>query len=323
MANSTMTGRALALLAYKPAQFAVFGLLLFLYLNPASSRHEAIEPVVIDDARIEALRDGWRGAMGRAPDEQELAGLVRREIDDEVLFREGLARSLHLRDPVVQQRLLLNMRFLGTTGEVSEEQLLREAVDLGMHRNDLIVRRRLVQIMELSIQDGADRSPPSAEELQQMYEQRREELTVPARWRITQVYFSGDRRSDRAAVDAESALPRLRELGAESSEALALGDPFLGGHRLPMLNEMQLAGQFGAAFAAGLVECAAQQWCGPLASSYGFHLVWVHEALPRQLPAIDDPDVQRRIVSDVQRARAEQTLADALVALRQKYGVAS
>jgi len=323
MAQATMAGRLRALLSYKPAQFAVLGLLLYLYLNPAASRHESIEPVILDDARIAALSDGWRGAMGRAPNEQELASLVQREIDDEVLFREGLARSLHLRDPVVQQRLLLNMRFLGTAENASEEQMLREAVDLGMHRNDLIVRRRLVQIMELSIQDGADRRPPTADELRQMYEKRREELSIPARWRITQVYFSGDRRSDRAEVDAGSALPKLRELGPDSAEALSLGDPFLGGHRLPMLNEMQLAGQFGTAFAAGLVDCTPRQWCGPLASSYGFHLVWVHEALPRELPPIDDADVQRRIVSDVQRARAEQALAAAIVVLRQKYGVES
>lgn len=311
------------MLRYKPAHFAVAGLAGWLLLAPPAQQGEAREPVALGPERIAALREGWTAAMGREPDEAELQSLARQEVDDEILFREALARSLHRLDPVVKQRLLLNMRFLDPDTQASDERLFAQAVELGMHRNDVVVRRRLVQIMELSIQEGADRSPASDAELAAMYEKRREELALPARWRITQVYFSADRRRERAPADARAALERLQREALAPEAALALGDPFLGGHQLPLLNALQLAGQFGEDFARGIAGCATGQWCGPIASSYGEHLVRVEEAEAGRLPGLDEPDVRRRLESDVLRERARRTLAEAMVGLRQKYGVQS
>ena len=311
------------MLRYKPAHFAVAGLAGWLLLAPPTQQGEAREPVTLGPERIAALREGWTAAMGREPDEAELQSLARQEVDDEILFREALARSLHRLDPVVKQRLLLNMRFLEPDTQASDETLFGQAVQLGMHRNDVVVRRRLVQIMELSIQEGADRSPASDAELAAMYEKRREELALPARWRITQVYFSADRRKGRAPADARAALERLQREALAPEAALALGDPFLGGHQLPLLNALQLAGQFGEEFARGIAGCATGQWCGPIGSSYGEHLVRVEEAEAGRMPGLDEPDVRRRLESDVLRERARRTLAEAMVSLRQKYGVPS
>ena len=56
---------------------------------------------------------------------------------------------------------------------------------------------------------------------------------------------------------------------------------------------------------------------------YDEHLVRVEEAEPGRMPGLDEPDVRRRLESDVARERARRTLADAMVTLRQKYGVQS
>jgi PPIC-type PPIASE domain len=311
------------ILRYKPAHFALAGLAGWLLLAPPAEQGELREPLALGPDRIAALRQGWTAAMGREPGEAELQALVGQEIDDEILFREALARSLHRLDPVVKQRLLLNMRFLDPQTRDSDERLFEQAIGLGMHQNDVVVRRRLVQIMELSIQEGADRSPVSDAELAAMYEKRRGELALPARWRITQVYFSVDRRKERASADARAALQRLQREALEPQVALALGDPFLGGHQLPLLNALQLAGQFGEDFARGIAGCATGQWCGPVGSSYGEHLVRVEEAEAGRMPGLDEPDVRRRLESDVLRERARRTLAEAMVSLRQKYGVPS
>jgi hypothetical protein len=310
-------------LGYKPAQFALVGMAAWLLLSPGTRQDVPVEPLRLAPERIEALRQSWAASTGRVPEEGELAYLVRREIDDEILFREALARSLHRLDPVVRQRLLLNMRFLDPGTQASEAELFAQALELDMHRNDLVVRRRLVQIMELSIQEGADSSPVTAAELAQMYEERRDELALPARWRLTQVYFSADRRRERTLADARAALARLSGGNLDTLAAVALGDPFLGGHQLPLLSEKQLAGQFGEQFAAAIAHCTPGTWCGPVESSYGQHLVRVEEAEAGRLPGPDEPDVRRRLESDVLRARAERTLAAALAGLRQKYGVAS
>ena len=83
------------------------------------------------------------------------------------------------------------------------------------------------------------------------------------------------------------------------------------------------AGQFGEEFARGVGACATGQWCGPIASSYGEHLVRVEEAEAGRMPGLDEPDVRRRLESDVLRERARRTLAEAMVTLRGKYGVKS
>ena len=310
--------------AYKPLHFIALGALLFLLYAP-QPRTEAIprEPLQLDQQQLDALRGNWIAAIGRAPSDLEMQGLIRREIDDEILFREAVERSVHLYDPVIRQRLVLNMRFLGAPEQRSDDELFDEALQLGMHRNDIVVRRRLVQIMEMSIQDAADREPVSEAELQAMYELRREELTVPARWRISHVYFSVDRRGERGLDDARAALQRLRSGDVTVQDAPGLGDPFLGGHALPLFSESQLAGQFGTDFAASVAGCPLQQWCEPLGSSFGVHLVWVEEYVPARVPDIGEPEVRRRLVADVVRERGKKLLSEALSRLREHYGVTS
>jgi len=315
--------RLMKLLAYKPLHFLLAGFVVWIALAPGTPRGARVEPLSLSPERIEALRQGWAASTGSPPGEQEMAYLVQRDLDDEILVREALARSLHRLDPVVRQRLQLNMRFLDPSSTAGDDELFEQALALDMHRNDLVVRRRLVQIMELSIEEGADRSPVSAAELAAMYEQRRDELEQPARWRLAQVYFSADRRKDRVQEDARRALAAIRAGDLDVKAAVALGDPFLGGHELPMLSAVQLAGQFGEAFAAAIAACPPAQWCGPIASSYGLHLVLVEQAQGARLPAASEPDVRRRLESDVMRARAKRALDEHMALLRQKYGVAS
>ncbi len=310
-------------LRYKPLHFMVCGLLLFFVFNPGATLRAPPEPLRLEQARIDQLRSSWSASMGQEPSAAELASLERRELDDEILFREALQRSLHELDPVVRQRILLNMRFLGASADADDEALFREALKLGMHLNDVVVRRRLVQIMEMSIEDGADRSPATDAEIAAMYERRRGELLIPARWRITQVYFSRDRRGEQAQMDARAALESIVEQLLVPARAVGLGDPFLGGHQLPLLSSAQLAGQFGDDFAAALGNCAVQAWCGPIPSSFGTHLVWVEESVAAREPAIDEPEVRRRLMADVQREHSERRLAQAMKALRQKYGVST
>ena len=311
------------MLGYKPAHFALAGFAGWLLFATPPGQGVVREPLTLGPERIEALREGWSAATGRAPDAAELAALTRQELDDEILFREGLERSLHRLDPVVKQRLVLNMRFLDPESKASDEALFGQALALGMHRNDVVVRRRLVQLMELALAEGADRAPASAAELGEMYDRRRDELALPARWRITQVYFSADRRKTGSLGDARAALRQLQRGALAADAAVALGDPFLGGHTLPLLNAQQLAGQFGEDFAREVGRCVPGAWCGPIASSYGQHLVRVEETEAGRLPGPDEPEVRRRLESDVQRERARRAVADAMVKLRQKYGVQS
>src|SRR5688500_11363628 len=68
--------------------------------------------IVISASRKAALADAFRAEQGRAPHAEELAALLDRWLDDEVLYREAVALGLDRRDVVVKRQLTQKMRFL-------------------------------------------------------------------------------------------------------------------------------------------------------------------------------------------------------------------
>ncbi len=299
--------------------FLLGGLLLFVLLDDPERRH-AVEPASITPEMQSRLRAGWIASTGREPSAEEFAAELRRELDDEILFREALAAGLQERDAVVRQRLVMNMRFLAPDSGEDDDALVARAIRMDMHRNDLVVRRRLVQLMEFALSDVPADAPVSDTEAAQMYQSRRTELILPARWRIRQVYFSSERRGEHAADDAVAAALGLREAPGAAQAAATMGDPFLGGQSLPLLTANQLEGQFGSGFVEAMRRCQPQVWCAPVASSFGQHAVLLEEYVPERLPGLDEPDVRARIESDVRRLRASGRLEQGLRALRLKYG---
>lgn len=297
--------------------FVLGGLILFIVLDGRMDGGR-VEPATITPEAKARLRAGWVAAMGREPTDAEFTAELRRELDDELLFREALQAGLHQRDAVVRQRLVMNMRFLEPDTRANEDTLVAGAERMDMHRNDLVVRRRLVQLMEFALSDVPADAPVSDAEAAAMYEARKDEWRLPARWRLQHVYFSDDRRGDRARADAVSA---LASLDTSPHDGAAIGDPFLGGHSLPLLTANQLEGQFGSGFIEALADCNVGEWCGPVPSSFGQHAVLLEEYRPESLPTIGDPVIRKRIESDVRRQRAQQRLAQGLRALRLKYGV--
>lgn len=318
-AMSMRTGLVWCLLRSRPLHFLLGGLLVHLLVQALDPPAEVPVLSISQEAQAQ-LRASWRAATGREPGEDEFRVLLRRETDDEILVREALALGLESRDPVIRQRLVLNMRFLGEEGD-DEDALLAQALAMDMHGNDLVVRRRLVQLMEFALSGAAPEAPVSDGELRAMYAERSAELEIPARWRITQVYFSSERRGESAERDARAVAEALRQSKAAAREAIARGDPFLGGHELPLLSARQLDGQFGEGFASGLAACGAGAWCAPLRSGFGVHVVRVEEFQPGRVPGIEDPEVRRRLEADVRKQRGERRLAEAMERLRRKYGV--
>jgi hypothetical protein len=86
--------------------FAVIGGLLFAVDHFISGRGEDLKIIVIDAAIDKQAQDIFKAASGRAPTEDELYGLRRIWLDNEVLYREGLALRLNEGDQAIKDRVI-------------------------------------------------------------------------------------------------------------------------------------------------------------------------------------------------------------------------
>jgi hypothetical protein len=121
------------------------------------------------------------------------------------------------------------------------------------------------------------------------------------------------------AADAEALLERLRTGGLEPAGAVAEGDAFLLGHHLPARTAGQLERFFGAAFARSVAELPVGEWCGPVESAYGLHLVWVHERMAPRPAELDA--VRQRILEALRVEHREARVAELVDRLRRRYPV--
>ncbi len=267
-------------------------------------------------SRVDNLKKQWFSTTGRAPSDQQLAGMISAELDREMLFREGLELDIYQYDPVVRQRLIRNMNFLQMAGDKSEEQLFKEALRMKLHLGDEVVKRRLIQVMEQLLLLRYPPLVPTAEDVELAFEQRREKLRRPVRYTIEHVYITRDRESELATV-AET----IRSQSLAPELARELSSPFLPGYRFVAQSPQQLARNFGAGFVMNLqaLEPQAHTWVGPVESTYGYHLVWIEQLQPARDARLDE--VQQQLRRDLKLERRRKALRDAVTIVRQGYEV--
>lgn len=298
--------------------FLALGLLLFFadrLLFPVVSPE--FRPVLtVSREQISRLAEQARRSTGRAATPTELDAQIEAWIDDELLVRAARARNWHRSDPVVQRRLIKNMRFLEDAGDaVSDASLLARAHALEMDQTDEVVRRRLVQRMRLSLAATASRDGPTNVELAGRFDADPEKFRRPDRVRLTQIYLSRDRHGNALEDRARALLEELIRESIPAGAAGERGDPFLLPAELAAASPRSLEARFGPEFATGVMTLPLQRWSGPVRSAYGLHLLWIHErergAVPRWR------EVERELRSGWRAASEARALRRALGILRE------
>ncbi|TAM30454.1 MAG: hypothetical protein EPN60_05130, partial [Nevskiaceae bacterium] len=145
---------------------------------------------------------------------------------------------------------------------LEDEVLYREALARGLDDGDLIVRRRLVQKMRLLLEAGVDVAEPSEAELRDWVAQHPARYGGLARLSMQQVFLSRGRHGEQLPADASALAPRLASAGA--ADLAALSDPHPGGTRLEGVDSAELERLFGGRLAQQLQELPAGDWQGPL-----------------------------------------------------------
>jgi hypothetical protein len=255
--------------------FILIGGALFA-VNALLSRRETPARIVVTQGRIESLATAFGLTWQRPPTPEELEGLIR--------------------------------------DYVREEVAVREAVKLGLDRDDTIIRRRLRQKLEFVSEDVAARAEPTDDQLRAWLDAHPGDFGIEPRFTFDQVYLDPGRHGANLARDATQLLARLRREGSRADLA-SLGEPFLLGHRFDALPARDVKSQFGDTFATTLDTLAPGHWRGPVESGYGAHLVLLHERTAARAPVFAEVrDAVRREWSNAQRVEASERLYQELLA---------
>ena len=227
---------------------------------------------------------------------------VQRGFQQEHLRRHG-------RLPTADETRALVDRYVDT------EVMLREALALGLDRGDIIVRRRLVQKMEFLNQGSEPLPPPTDDALQAFLAAHAERYQLASRLSLEHVFVSTQAHPNDAAAVATDLRVRV-EAGEDPAR---LGEPFLRGRVLKAQSEGELAGVFGPAFAHEAFSLVPDAWSGPIASSFGQHLVRVFDRSGGRPATV--AEVRREVTRDWEEEQRAAAARAALARLRQRYDV--
>lgn len=294
--------------------FLLLALLLMLgrgAWEPALQRLAGSERIEIRDTDLQRLRGEWLRETGRAPDAAQMAAMVRREIQQEVLFREALRLDLHRQDPVVHARLLRNMQFVQQQETGDAQALVQAAMALGMHEHDLVVRRRLIQLMQHRIES---RVTVTENELHAYLERQQRPASGEQRYRFRHLFF--DRGAPAAEAEAARLLPRLSQ---NAIPAQGIGDAFALGSQFGFLTLAEIEHRFGEELATQVARATPGQWAGPVESVYGFHLIRVEAVEARQPPG--PGQLRARATASLFAERERIALQDALARMQLRYRI--
>lgn len=191
---------------------------------------------------------------------------------------------------------------------LKEELMAREARALGLDQDDTIVRRRLAQKMEFLLADTLHVAEPGETVLKKYYDAHRTQYQTPVQVNFSQIYFH----SETAARQGLQALAKHRNPDA-------LGDPNLLGRDYANADQHAVEEVFGSKFATALFALKPGDWQGPVASSYGFHLVRIDDRQDAQMRPY--AQVHSQVLTDWRRAQQELANREFYAKLLKKYDV--
>jgi PPIC-type PPIASE domain len=206
---------------------------------------------------------------------------------------------------------------------IQEEAIYREALALGLDADDYVLKRRLVQKVEFLAQGLAGAATDLDDEAHAaFFEANKQDYFIQPSITFAHVFFDAEKRG---LKDAERTA--LRELNALNSnhtsftDAVQYGDRFL--YHVNYVNQTpeDIASHFGKDMAKALFALKAdgENWRGPYASPYGFHLVLVTKSEAGGMPALTK--VRGRVAEDVRRIQKQTRAQVAIDTIVSSYDV--
>lgn len=197
---------------------------------------------------------------------------------------------------------------------VHDEILYREGRSLGLDRDDPVIKRRVRQKIEVIAEEIVSREPPGDAELAAYLRANPASFKRPTIVSFEQIFLGpeGSGGLERRLAYARLALERGADRGS-------LGQPTLLPSREDRVGVDLVAKRFGGQFGAQLETVPLGQWTGPVVSSFGVHLVLVHERVPAALPSLEE--ARPLIAREWESERRKRALDENYRRLRREYRV--
>jgi hypothetical protein len=291
--------------------FLAGGFVLFVIVHvtrPAavSRPRTSLDPVVVTADEVARMRGAYTRETGLQPTAADEVALIDKTVEEELLYREAVARGLDRNDRSVRNWLVEQMRGLTDESAGDEEALYAQARALELDRKDLVVRRILVQKMRL-LASRAGEQDTADDELRAFYAEHQIDYRQPERVTLWHVFLGSQTRGDGARREAEQLIAELRSRPTDPAAAARRGDPFPFPPHLTSQSRPQLEKVFGPTLAAEILRSDARTWTGPLPSPYGVHLVWIEAHEQGAIPPFEA--VRGRVLEAWHEVRRAQRVA--------------
>jgi hypothetical protein len=250
--------------------FAVLGLAIFA-AGFGYRRETSLYRIEVTPAHTAEVAHAYALQFGSTPDARTLHGLLQRDLQDEMLYRQGIA--------------------------------------LKLDKDDEIVRRRVIQKMQFLMQDLAPPAEPTDGDLRAYYAAHADRYVTQPRATFSHIYFSTDQGGDAAAKRRAEVV--LKGLSSAVTRAPQRGDPFPDLYDYSAFEPEQATRLFGETpFSHAVFTAPVGRWSGPYRSGYGWHLLYVEARQPPARPGLADvmDRVRTDYLQDAQAAQNDKAL---------------
>ncbi len=256
--------------------FLVFGL----FNNPAGPQSDRI---VITLGQIDYLKANFTRTWQRSPTEQELQGLTKSYVRNEIFYREALA--------------------------------------MGLDRDDAIIRQRLKQKLEIMSDNLAGIAIPTDEELKQFLKDNPETFSSEPQAAFRHIYFNSDQRGLAAVEEANQLLAELSTPGNKKKPDMMprIGDSLMLPKAFDLSDASVIARFFGKTFSLDIMKIKPGRWAGPIRSGYGHHLVLISQKIESRLPELSE--IRKAVEQEWSVVHKTQLKANLYEKLRKKYTI--
>jgi len=261
--------------------FLLIGAVLFFIFDVFSKTDNTeSNKITITSGDLKALEANFTRTWQRTPTDEEMQGIIEEKIRDEIAFREAIA--------------------------------------MGLDRDDAFIRRRLRMKMEMLIEDIGSLNPPTDEALESYLKENKSSFRREPQLSFSHIFLNPDSHPGSLESDIESLLALLKNEN-ENVTPETYGDPTMLPRQYPLSSIRFIRRQFGRLFADGLVTLESGSWQGPIESSYGLHLVYIHQYQEGSDPALKEirDAVEREFMSERRKEIKENTYSR----LRKRYTI--